>query len=57
MNENQFERVTGYHDADLPERRTEYSAGYDVKPYFSGVVAPGETKLIETGIKCKLNCD
>lgn len=44
MNENQFERVTGYEDADLPERKTEYAAGYDVKPY-------------ETGIKCRLNYD
>lgn len=24
MNENQFERVTGYEDADLPQRKTEY---------------------------------
>ena len=57
MNENQFERVTGYEDADLPERKTEYAAGYDVKPYETGVVLPHQTKLIPTGIKCRLNYD
>ena len=57
MNENQFERVIGYEDADLPQRKTEYAAGYDVKPYKSGVVMPGQTKLIETGIKCRINYD
>ena len=57
MNENQFERVTGYEDADLPRRKTEYAAGYDMKPYESGVVMPGETKLIKTGIKCRINYD
>ena len=40
MNENQFERVTGYEDADLPVRKTEYAAGYDIKPYENGVVLP-----------------
>lgn len=57
MNENKFETVTGYEDAWLPRRKTEYSAGYDVKPYKSGFVMPRETKLIKTGIKCKLNYD
>nr|DAR12473.1 MAG TPA: deoxyuridine 5'-triphosphate nucleotidohydrolase [Caudoviricetes sp.] len=57
MNENQFERVTGYEDADLPRRKTEYAAGYDMKPYESGFVMPGETKLIKTGIKCRINYD
>lgn len=57
MNENQFERVTGYEDADLPQRKTEYAAGYDVKPYETGVVLPHQTKLIPTGIKCRLNYD
>lgn len=57
MNENNFETVTGYEDAWLPRRKTEYSAGYDVKPYESGFVMPRETKLIKTGIKCKLNYD
>lgn len=57
MNENNFETVTGYEDAWIPRRKTEYSAGYDVKPYESGFVMPRETKLIKTGIKCKLNYD
>ena len=57
MNENQFERVTGYEDADLPVRKTEYAAGYDIKPYENGVVLPHQTKLIPTGIKCRLNYD
>ena len=57
MNENQFERVTGYEDTDLPERKTEYAAGYDVKPYETGTVLPNQTKLIPTGIKCRLNYD
>lgn len=55
MNINEFERVTGYEDADLPKRKTEYAAGYDMKPYESGVVMPGETKLIKTGIKARIN--
>ena len=57
MNNNEFERVTGYEDADLPERKTEYAAGYDMKPYESGFVMPGETKLIKTGIKARINYD
>ena len=28
-----------------------------MKPYESGVVMPGETKLIKTGIKCRINYD
>lgn len=57
MNENQFEQVTGYHDAIMPTRKTEFSAGYDIACYHSGSVQPGEVKLLETGVKCKINPD
>lgn len=57
MNENEFEQVTGYHDAIMPTRKTEFSAGYDLACYHSGSVQPGEVKLLETGVKCKVNPD
>lgn len=57
MNENEFEQVTGYHDAIMPTRKTEFSAGYDLACYHSGSVKPGEVKLLETGVKCKVNPD
>ena len=56
-NENEFEQVTGYHDAIMPTRKTEFSAGYDLACYHSGSVKPGEVKLLETGVKCKVNPD
>lgn len=57
MNENLFEQVTGYHDAIMPERKTEFAAGYDLCAYHTGYVNPGEVVLIETGVKCKINPD
>lgn len=51
---NQFERVTGYERAILPERKTAQSAGYDLCAYDAGEVKPGETVLVKTGIKAKI---
>ena len=42
MNENLFEQVTGYHDAIMPERKTEFAAGYDLCAYHTGYVNPDE---------------
>lgn len=57
MNENLFEQVSGYHDAIMPERKTEFAAGYDLCAYHTGYINPGEVVLIETGVKCKINPD
>lgn len=43
--------------ADLPQRATEKSAGYDIKAYGTTVINPMECKNIPTGLKVKLNKD
>lgn len=45
-------------DAMLPKRMTEYSAGYDLSACLDEpeIIAPGETKLIPTGIAVELEC-
>lgn len=50
-----FERVTGYEDAVLPERKTKDSAGYDICAYFGGEIKPFNTVMVATGIKCRMN--
>lgn len=52
-----FECVKGFENAVLPVRKTKASAGYDICAYVGGHIAPGETKLVPTGIKCKMNDD
>lgn len=51
-----FERITGSM-ADLPQRATGKSAGYDIKAYEATVINPMECKYIPTGLKVKLNED
>lgn len=51
-----FERIKGS-IADLPQRATEKSAGYDIKAYGATVINPMECKNIPTGLKVKLNKD
>lgn len=51
-----FERIKGS-TADLPQRATEKSAGYDIKAYGATVINPMECKNIPTGLKVKLNKD
>lgn len=51
-----FERIKGS-TADLPQRATEKSAGYDIKSYGAIVINPMECKNIPTGLKVKLNKD
>lgn len=46
-----FERVTNCQDAQLPQRGTSKSAGYDFFAYEEGVVSAGEKKWFRTGIK------
>lgn len=49
-----FARVSGYPDAVIPERKTKGSACYDICAYKNGKIEPGETVLVETGIKCRM---
>ena len=49
-----FERVTGFESAELPVRATAGSAGYDIKTPVDIRLAPGETALVETGLRCRM---
>lgn len=44
-------------DIDIPKRSTVSSAGYDFQTPFSFVIKPGETIIVPTGIKVKLDTD
>ena len=44
-----------YNSYSLPSRSTNDSAGYDFQTLTSFTLNPGETKLISTGIKAKMN--
>lgn len=44
-------------DIDIPKRSTIASAGYDFQMPFTIVINPGETVVIPTGIKVKLDPD
>ena len=48
-----FEVVSSYENAgiNLPVRSTEHSAGYDIEAAETVTLAPGEIKLIPTGLK------
>lgn len=46
-----FEKIKGYEYVKIPERKTKQSAGYDIESADDMIVNPGETKLIQTGIK------
>lgn len=46
-----FERVAGYENVNLPERKTTGSAGYDFEAAETMVIRPNGVGLIPTGIK------
>ncbi len=50
-----FEKVSQYPNAIIPERATEYSAGYDFSAAAEVIVQPNQIELIPTGIKCQLS--
>lgn len=54
-----FEVITAYEDKDihLPTRKTTESAGYDLECAEVVTLAPGELKLIPTGIKAFMAYD
>ena len=48
ITQEEYERIT------LPERATEGSAGYDFVSLRDVLIAPGETVLVPTGIRCRI---
>ena len=51
----QFEKVNGFEfPVELPVRATAGSAGYDIKTPVDICLAPGETALIATGLRCRI---
>ena len=54
-----FEVVTQFKhlNPQLPKRQTEHSAGYDLAAIKEVTIAPGEIKMIPTGLKVKLPYD
>ncbi|MBF7094911.1 dUTP diphosphatase [Streptococcus sp. HF-1907] len=47
-----FELVSTFEGQDLlPKRETAHAAGYDLKVAVETVIAPGEIKLVSTGVK------
>ena len=54
-----FETVSAFEDCDihLPRRKTAESAGYDIEAAEAVSIAPGEMKLVATGLKAFMNYD
>ena len=54
-----FEVVSQFEDKDiaLPRRKTTESAGYDIECAEAVTIAPGEMKLVATGLKAFMNYD
>lgn len=50
-----FERVSKYPDAQLPERATKGSAGYDFFVAEDTTIGPGEIVLVPTGVKAQID--
>jgi len=50
-----FERISKYPDAQLPQRATKGSAGYDFFVAEDTVVPPGENVLVPTGVKAQID--
>ena len=47
-----FELVSSFTNDDLlPKRETAHAAGYDLKVAERTVIAPGDIKLVPTGVK------
>lgn len=44
-----------YNRIKLPERSTSGSAGYDIRTPFGFVLKPGQTILVPTGIRCRID--
>ena len=51
-----FELVSSFTDSNLlPKRETAYAAGYDLKAAVTTEIAPGEIKLVPTGVKAYMH--
>lgn len=46
-----------YDSYSIPKRSTKYSAGYDFEALYDFTIKPGDSLLIATGIKVKMNKD
>lgn len=51
------EAKEAYENIRLPERKTMYSCGYDVRIPVSIVIAPGHSVVVPTGIKAVMSAD
>lgn len=49
-----FVRLASNPDLPLPARATEHAAGYDIRAAESVVLAPGEIRLVPTGLRMEL---
>ena len=50
-----FEKVSGFkYDVELPVRATKGSAGYDIKTPVDIKLNPGESIMVETGLRVKI---
>lgn len=54
-----FEKAKGFEnlDFDLPERKTEFSAGYDISIIEDVIIPPGKTIICKTGVKAYMQKD
>lgn len=59
MKNRGFEKISTYQNVDLlmPQRKTVYSAGYDIAAAESFELLPGKVTLIPTGLKAYMNND
>lgn len=52
-----IDKIIPYEDIRLPERSTKHSAGYDFYSLADATLTPGNTLMLPTGIKVKLDPD
>lgn len=58
MNKNKFRPIQEYIGrVNLPTRKTEGSAGYDIKAARTMIVEPGQVAFVPTGLKCYVKED
>ena len=46
-----------YNNYELPQRHSSKSAGYDIRSLTEGIIKPGKSIVIRTGLKVKMNKD
>ena len=54
-----FEVITTFNDKqiNIPQRKTRFSAGYDLESAYDTILVPGEVSVVSTGLKAYMQND